>query len=150
MATLTVLKFSQPNGAETAEAKLLMLKQQQLIYLNDAAIVSWKWGKERPETRQTISTHGFDAVDGAFWGLLFGLIFFVPLLGADSVSNDPFIQAVQAQVTEGTSALFTLTREAIDDRIVAAFGNEKLEVIAVSLNAETQKPLCGMAENRAF
>lgn len=150
MATLTVLKFSQPDGAEKAMATLLTFKQQRLICIDDAAIVSWNWGKERPETRQTISTHGFDAVDGAFWGLLFGLIFFVPLLGAGDGSDDPFIQTVQAQVTEGTSALFILTSDGIDNYIIAALGDEMLEVMTRNLHAETQRSLCGMAENTAF
>ena len=63
------------------EALLLDLQKQQLIRVEDAAIVSWPPGKKKPQTRQLHNMAGRGALGGAFWGLLFGLLFFVPFLG---------------------------------------------------------------------
>ena len=70
------------------------------------------------------------ALGGAFWGFLFGLIFFVPLLGAGAAGamstsmeeggiDEEFIKRVGEEVREGTSALFVLTSGAEDPERVA-------------------------------
>ncbi len=79
MSTLSVLKFESPTGAESALATLQSLQKQQLITIQDAAIVTWAEGKSKPKTKQLHNMAGLGALDGAFWGMLFGLIFFVPL-----------------------------------------------------------------------
>ena len=82
MATLSVLKFNDPYGAERVMIALQGMQERQLITLEDAAVVSWPQGNKKPKTRQLHSTAGAGATWGAFWGFLFGLIFFVPFLGA--------------------------------------------------------------------
>lgn len=47
METLTVLKYLTADGAEKAVKKLLDLEQQQLIKVEDAAVVSWETGKKK-------------------------------------------------------------------------------------------------------
>ena len=47
----------------------------------DAAIVTWPQGRKKPKTYQAVSTVGIGALGGAFWGMLFGLIFLAPLFG---------------------------------------------------------------------
>ena len=81
MATLSVLKFEEADGAEQALELVKSLQKQQLITLQDAAIVTWPEGAKKPKTKQLISLAGVGALNGAFWGMLFGLLFFVPLLG---------------------------------------------------------------------
>ena len=81
MATLTVLKFSTPEGAQKMLAKVEALQKSQLIKVQDAAIVTWPQGKKAPKTKQAVNLAGLGALDGAFWGMLFGLIFFVPFFG---------------------------------------------------------------------
>ena len=82
MATLSVLKFNDPSGADRVLIALQGLQERQMITLQDAAVVIWPQGKKKPTTRQLHSTAGSGASWGAFWGFLFGLIFFVPFLGA--------------------------------------------------------------------
>jgi uncharacterized membrane protein len=82
MATLSVLKFNDLNGADRVLLALQGLQERQMITLEDAAVVSWPLGSKKPTTRQLHSTAGSGATWGAFWGFLFGLIFFVPFLGA--------------------------------------------------------------------
>ncbi len=108
MATLTVWKFDTAEGAQGALNKLVDLSKQQLIQVQDAAIVSWPAGKKKPNTSNHGSLTGAGALSGAFWGMLFGLIFFVPssawrsaahgaLSGkfADYGINDNFIKEVR-------------------------------------------------------
>src|SRR5262245_55828664 len=81
MATLSVWKFDDPDGAAGAIATLVDLQHHDLIQLDDGAIVSWPADRKRPKTRQLHDLAGSGALAGSFWGLLFGLLFFVPLFG---------------------------------------------------------------------
>ena len=155
MATLTVWKFSTPEGAAAAEATLVDLRKQDLIVIHDAATVSWPSGAKRPKTRQLSSMTGAGALSGSFWGLLFGLLFFVPLLGiavgaaagaiggslTDVGIDDDFITSVRSRVTPGTSALFVLSSDAVMDRVTAAFEGQDPELIQSSLSDEEEAKL---------
>ena len=155
MATLTVWKFPTPDGADQAEATALALQKQQLITVHDAATVSWEEGKKKPKTKQSNSLTGAGALGGSFWGLLFGLIFFVPLLGlaigaglgalAGSMSDvgidDRFIKEVRDQVKPGTSALFILTSDAVQDKVRDAFAGQQAELISTNLSNEQEAKL---------
>ena len=151
MATLTVVKFEDPGGAEQAVRILDDLQKQKIITVLDSATVSWPVGAKKPKTQQRHNTTGAGAMSGAFWGMLFGLIFFVPLLGAaigaawgalsgslvDVGINDEFIKKTREQVTEGTSAVFLLSRDAVVDRVAEAFKNlPPYELIASNLSSE--------------
>src|ERR1700719_1641771 len=81
MATLTVWKFDTPEGAQNALELLAKLSKQQLIELVDAAIVSWPAGAKKPKTQHMTQLTGAAALDGAFWGMLLGWIFFMPFFG---------------------------------------------------------------------
>jgi len=92
-------------------------------------------------------------LSGAFWGMLFGLIFFVPILGlavgaamgaltgsmSDIGINDEFIRSVRSKVTEGTSALFLMTSDAVKDRVAEAIKGMKFELIASNLSKTKRK-----------
>jgi uncharacterized membrane protein len=148
MATLTVLKFHTPDGAEKALNTLRRLQQQQLIQLADAAVVEWPPDRKAPRTRQAIDTAGIGALGGAFWGFLFGLIFFVPLLGlavgaatgaftgalTDVGIDDDFIRQTRDKVTPGTSALFALSTNAVPDRVIPELKPLEPELIATNLS----------------
>jgi uncharacterized membrane protein len=155
MATMSVLKFPTPDGAEAALQKLQSLQQQGLITIQDAAIVEWPNGAKKPKTRQLHSMAGVGALGGAFWGLLFGLIFFVPFLGlaigagigaltgslADVGIDDKFIDQTKAQITEGTSGLFLLTSDAVVDRVVDEMKSTNMELITTNLSQEQEDKL---------
>jgi uncharacterized membrane protein len=155
MATISVLKFSTADGAEQALGTLQDLSKQHLINLHDAAIVTWPEGKKKPKTRQLANLAGMGALDGAFWGMLFGLIFFVPFFGmaigaamgaiggkfADYGIDDDFIKSVQNQVTEGTSALFLMTSEAVVDKVADAMKGLEFEIVSTNLSQEEEDSL---------
>src|SRR5262245_47187210 len=81
IATLTVLKFETPEGAEQALRQVQEWQRESLIQILDAAWITWPRGKKKPQTRQSTSMAGAGALGGAFWGFLFGLLFFIPFLG---------------------------------------------------------------------
>ena len=155
MATLTVLKFETAIGAENALEVIEDLSKKQLIKLNDAAIVTWSVGKNKPKTKHLTDLTGAGALSGAFWGMLFGLIFFIPLFGlvvgatigalAGSMThmgiNEDFIKSIRSKVTEGTSALFLMTSDAVEDKVVDAAKGLKFELIASNLSKEEEEKL---------
>jgi len=155
MGTLTVLKFPTADGANQMVGSLEQLQKQQLITVQDAAIVSWPTGKKGPKTHQLNSLTGIGALGGAFWGLLFGLLFFIPLFGmavgaamgalAGSMSDvgidDKFIAEVRGKVTEGTSALFLLTSGGGIDRLPETLKGQSFEIIATNLSQQEEAKL---------
>ena len=155
MSTLSVLKFSTADGAKQMETMLLSLQKQQLIDVQDAAIVTWPQGKKKPKTEQLHNLAGSGALGGAFWGMLFGLIFFIPFFGlavglamgalagkfSDYGIDDNFIKQSRDKVTEGTSALFLLTSGAVEDKVVAALKGQKFEIISTNLPKEKEDAL---------
>jgi uncharacterized membrane protein len=155
VATLTVWRFASPDGADQAEALLERLAKQELIKIEDAAVVSWPADKKSPKTRQINSMTGAGALGGAFWGMLFGLIFFVPILGmavgaamgalggalTDVGIDDDFISSVRTQIQPGTSALFVMTSDAVIDKVKDEFGALQPELIHSSLTREQEDRL---------
>jgi uncharacterized membrane protein len=155
MATVTVLKFPTTEGADDILSRVQDLQKQHLIKLHDAAIVFWPVGKKAPRTRQLVDLVSAGALSGMFWGMLFGLIFFAPLFGMavgaafgalggafrDYGIDDDFIKRVRSQVTEGTSALFLMTSEAVMDRVVDAMKDAKFEIIATNLSKGQEQKL---------
>ena len=155
MATLTVLKFPSAEGAETMLAKLQELQQQQMIQVQDAALVTWPVGAKKPKTRQLSDSTAGGALGGAFWGLLFGLLFFIPIFGiavgaaigglaghfAHYGIDESFIKQVRDKVTPGTSALFLLTSGAVVDRVASAVKGMQFEIISTNLSQEQEAQL---------
>jgi uncharacterized membrane protein len=155
LASLTILKFSSADGAGVALDKVKSLHMLRLIQLIDAAIVTWPAENRRPRTKQLVSLSGTGVLQGAFWGMLFGLIFFNPFFdlaaGVDAgglcdafdcfgIDND-FIQQTQTKITIGTSALFLLTSDAVVDKVADEFKGQDLEIISTDISNEQEQAL---------
>jgi len=135
------------------------LQKQQLVEIQDAAIVEWSQGKKKPKTRQAVNLTGAGALSGAFWGMLFGLLFLIPFFGmamgaamgalaghfSDYGIDDDFIKSVQDQVTEGTSALFLLTGNVTVDKVQQELKGQMGSLIRSNLTNEQEAKL-----NEAF
>ncbi len=155
MATLTVLKFDTTDGAKNELKVIEDLSKQQMIKLQDAAIVTWVKGKKKPKTEHLTNLTRIGALSGAFWGLLFGILFFIPLVGLVAGAaigalggsmthmgiDEDFIKSIRSKVTEGTSALFMVTSDAVEDRVVEAMKKSKFEIIATNLSKEEEEKL---------
>ena len=155
MTTLTATKFPTPDGADAALAKLEELQSQRLIQVVDAAVVRWEPGHKKPRTRELHNNAGASAMGGGFWGLLLGLIFFVPILGLaigaatgallgsmnDVGISKEFISSVREKITPGTSALFLLSSDAVLDRVRDEFRGSDAELITTNLSADQEQKL---------
>ena len=138
MTALTVWKFNDAGGARAALDQLKSLQKQQLIEIQDAAIVEWPQGNKKPKTKQDNSLTGAGALGGAFWGMLFGA-----LAGhfSDYGIDDDFIKSVRSEVTEGTSALFLLTGNATVDKLEAELKGKMGSLIRSNLTDEQEANL---------
>ena len=156
MATLSVLQFNDPAGADRVLIALQGLQEREMITLEDAAVVSWARGEKKPKTHQLVRTTEVGAWSGGMWGLLLGFIFFAPLLGAaigaatgvfigsmaDVGIDDDFIRQVRENVTLGTSALFALTSGATaPDRVIDELRAYDFEIISTNLPEEQEQKL---------
>ncbi len=134
MTSLSIWIFDTPESAEPALRTLGRLEMQGHLTVDDASVLSWPAGDPRPRTYQAGSTTGLAALSGAFWGLLFGLVFLLPLTGhlRDDAGRsfgltriglpDRFLLAVRDRISPGTSALFLLTPDSAVQRVAAAIG----------------------------
>ncbi len=154
MTTITGFKFDTADGAGKMVDLVQDLARQQLITLQDAATVTWARGKKKPKTKHLEDMTGPGALGGAFWGMLFGLIFFVPFFGlavgaamgalSGHFSNygidKDFVKEAQDKVTEGTSAVFLMTSDAVTDKVTDAIKNSglKFELFYTNLSKEQE------------
>lgn len=153
MATLTIWKLQTPYGVDASPEKLQRPHAQQLIHRQGAAMVSWEQGKKKPKTREPHDTRVGGALGGGFWGLLFGLIFFVPVRGfasgaligslTDVGISDKFIRGVREKVAPGNSALFMLSSDVVSDRVGQEFAGADAELISTNLSANQEANLRG-------
>lgn len=155
MATLTIWRFDTPDGAERAATRVESLARNELVTVHDAAIVWWPPDRRRPKLRQLNNLAGRGALSGAFWGLLFGLIFLIPLVGAavgaaagaaggalsDVGIDDDLIRRVRDRLTQGSSALFLLTSDAVVDRVREVFGEDQPDLVFTNLSQEQEETL---------
>jgi uncharacterized membrane protein len=155
LATMTVVKFPSPDGAEKALELLRSLQARGLIRIHDGAIVRWQDGAKKPKTEQLTSLAGPFALSGAFWGMLFGLIFFLPLFGAalgatmGALSgyftrigiDEGFINSVKTEIEPGDSALFLLSSDAVRDRIAEEAKGMNFQIITTNLSGEEEAKL---------
>jgi uncharacterized membrane protein len=115
VTTLSMWSFGTCDAAEPAREALERLQARLAVEIDDVAVVVWPAGTRRPYSYQVGAT-GTAELTGAFWGLLFGLLFLVPLTGSTGGSEvldtvglpEDFLARVRAQIAPGTSALFLL------------------------------------------
>jgi uncharacterized membrane protein len=150
-ASLAVWTFDTASGAEVAATGLGQLAARQVVTVVDVATVSWAKDATRPTVQPWSTAPEPEALGPAFWGLLFGLVFFVPLLGAalgtpvggvpgslaDVGIDDTFVNKVRDRVTPGTSALFVLTTDDVTDGISEVLApNEPAALVFTRLTEE--------------
>ena len=154
MSTLVAIAYPDAATAENVRGELVAMAKEHLVTLEDAVVIEHQ-PDGKIKLRQAMSLTGAGALGGAFWGLLFGLLFFVPLLGmaigaaagalsgslSDVGINDEFIKKTRDEITPGTSALFVMSRDAVLDKVKAAFPREKPELLFTNLSDEQEKAL---------
>ena len=86
MSDLVVISFDNENTAFEMRAELAKLQSEYLIEMEDVVVVT-KDDKGKVKLHQATNLTAAGAVGGGFWGMLIGLIFFNPLLGAAGLTG---------------------------------------------------------------
>ena len=131
MSNLVAVVFEDEATAFEMRAALVKMQKEYLIEIEDAVVVTRdQKGKTRLDQAVNLTTAG--AVGGGFWGMLIGLIFLNPLLGAaigagagalsgrlnDIGLNDKMMKDIGQSFKPGTSGLFVLVRRATVDKVL--------------------------------
>ena len=154
MTELVVVAFDSETGAAEMRDALIDLQKQELVTLDDAAVVVRKLdGKVR--VKQAASLVGTGALGGAFWGMLVGLLFWMPWMGlavgalagalggalSDYGVDDGFVREVGNTIQPGHSALFLLIREATPDKLMDELKPFNGKILQTSLSKEDEARL---------
>ena len=154
MSELVVIAFDNKTGAEEMRDALIDLQKQRLLTLDDAAVVI-RSSDGKVKVKQAVSLVGAGALGGAFWGMLIGLLFWMPWLGiamgalpgalggalSDYGLDDGFIKEVATTIRPGHSALFLLIREATPDRLVDALKQFNGKIMQTLLSKDDEARL---------
>ena len=152
MSTVSVWTFSTADGAAGALRVIERLQTRQRLSIEDAAVVSWPPGKHRPYSYQAGTVDGTAALSGAFWGLLFGGLFLLPLADpgggasrpgglARTGLSDELLAELRRTITAGTSALFLLAGQTALEVIRDGAGFSRSDLLVTTLGADQEKVL---------
>ena len=155
MATFTVWKFDDPEGAARAEGSLTSAAADGLVKIVDHAVVSWPEGADKPETHHKHDDSKRGAGWGALWGILGGALFAVPIAGAlvgagigalakatdgTGITKDD-LERIRTEIVPGTSALFMVTDGADLDRLGERFRGRDSKLIHTNLTEAERETL---------
>jgi uncharacterized membrane protein len=155
MTAFTVWKFEDPDGAGQAATVLKHADAEGLVKIVDHAVVSWPVGASKPNTSHGHEETWHGTGWGAFWGLLIGALFFVPVIGGvagaaigaiskategTGITKEQ-LEKIRTQVTEGTSALFVVSEQGDLDRLGERFHRMHSKLIDTNLTDAEREEL---------
>lgn len=154
MSDLIVIVYPSEEKAEEVRKRLFELQKEYLIQLSDAVIAT-RNEAGNVKLNQIVNTTAAGAVSGSFWGLLIGVLFLNPLVGAaagaaagalggaltDVGIEDPFMKKLAESIQPGSAALFLLIREMTADKVLAAIKGYGGVVLKTSLDETKEQVL---------
>lgn len=164
MRNLVAIVFSDETTALEMRTALVKMQKEYLIEMEDAVVVT-KNSEGKVVLHQAMNMTAAGAVGGGFWGMLVGMLFLNPLLGAavgagagalsgtftDVGINDQMMKDAAASFTPGTSALFVLLQKATMDKVLDGLKEfaGKGKVFQTSLSKEQEDALRAALEQKA-
>lgn len=161
MSNLAVVTFDNVDEAGQVREALRELEHEQLISLNDSAVVVKDADGKVHVQNQMDRGVKVGAVGGGLLGLLIGSIFlpFAGVLGGALVGaaigkvvdmgvDQKFVQDVTNALTPGTSALFVIVRQANPAAVRGALQPFKGEVYQTTLSSEAEESLRDVLHKR--
>ena len=154
MSDLVVIGFDDEYKALEMRAALAKMQKEYLIEMEDVVVVT-KNEKSKVKLHQASNLTAAGAVGGGFWGMLIGMIFFNPLIGAaagagagaisgaltDIGISNKFMKELSETFKPGSSALFVLVRKATPDKVLDQLKGFGGKVIRTSLTADKESDL---------
>lgn len=156
MSELIVIGYDDHDKATAAYNEVMNLQKDFVVSLQGLAIVTVDAeGKSHVETPQKIV--GVSAASGALWGMLIGLLFFVPFVGlalggamgalfgkmGKSGINDQFRSQVQELLKPGNAAVVIMASKITEDKFADAMKAYGGTLLKTSLSEEDEKELAG-------
>lgn len=132
MSKLVAAIFEDHGTAFDLRADLVRMQADHLLGLDDAVVVT-RDENGKPRLHQAVNLTTTGAIGGGWWGLLIGLLFLNPLLGAavgagagaisgmltDIGVDDKFMKTVGQSLKNGSAAVFVLVRDVTQDKVLA-------------------------------
>ncbi len=155
MADLIVIGYESREKAEQVLDDLLELNRDYLVDLEDAAVV-YRNEKGKLKVTSPGSPTATGALGGAFWGMLIGLIFLVPVAGLviggvtgalvgkglDLGMDDNFKRQVGDLVEKpGTAAVMFVARKMTPDKVLEELKPYGGTVLRTSLSHDDEEKL---------
>ncbi len=161
MSDLIVVSFPDEHLAFELRAELAKMQKAYLIDMEDVVVVT-KDDKGKVKLNQAVNLSAVGAVGGGFWGMLIGLVFLNPLLGAavgagagalsgkfsDIGIDDDFMKGLAQSFQPGCSAVFILVRKVTGDKVLEGLGafKGKGKVLQTSLEKDREESLKAFLE----
>jgi uncharacterized membrane protein len=132
MSDLVFIAFDTEKQAEEVRDRVLALQHQYLIEVDDAVVVT-RDQNGRVKLNQLMHPTASGAVAGAFWGMLVGWLFLMPLAGAAvgaaggalggalvdvGINDEDMKQQANEALKPGMAGLFLLIRKMTTDKVL--------------------------------
>ena len=155
MSDLVFIAFDTEKQAEEVRDKVLGMQREYLIDVEDAVIATWD-DKGRVKLNQLMHPTASGALSGAFWGMLIGWIFLMPVAGAavgaaggalggalvDVGINDQDMRTEANEALKpGTAGLFLLIRKMTTDKVLEDLKGAGGRVIKTSFDHAKEEAL---------
>jgi uncharacterized membrane protein len=135
MAT-TAWRFSGTEGADDAVLRLKQLDTQELIDVQDVAVIRWPQYAGAPQLQEHVTDEGSKASSLAKKFMKAGI-------------DSSMVESVRGDMAPGTSALVLLSTDAAIDTVAQAFEGHAMELIRSDLSVQQEDQLRAAFSNRA-
>jgi len=154
VSDLLVIEFSSEEKADGVREILLTMQKEYLIELGDA-VVAIREPNGHIKLNQLLQPIKQEAVSGALWGSLIGLLFLNPLAGAalgaaggalggkltDLGINDDFMREAAKTLRSGNAALFLLIRKMTTDKVLSGLRGVRGTILRSSFDETKEEAL---------
>lgn len=162
VSDLVFIAFDNEQKAEEVRAKILEMSQDYLIDIGDA-VIAVRDEKGRVKLNQLMHTTAAGAASGAFWGVLIGWIFLMPVVGAAvgaasgaiggaltdvGINDNQMKAAAQEALKPGTAGLFLLIRKMTTDKVLEDLKGVGGSVVRTSFNHKMENALKAALQGR--
>ena len=132
MSDLVFIAFDSEKKAEEVRDKVLSMQREYLIEIGDAVIAT-RDDSGRVKLNQLMHPTAAGAVSGAFWGMLIGWLFLMPVAGAAlgaaggalggaltdvGINDEDMKRQANEALKPGTAGLFLLIRKMTTDKVL--------------------------------
>jgi uncharacterized membrane protein len=121
----TAWRFSGTEGADDAVLRLKQLDTQELIDVQDIAVLRWPQYAAGPQAQEHVTDEG-------------GKVSSVAKKLRKAGIDGSMVESVKGDMTPGTSALVLLSADAVIDPVVKAFEGLDMELIRSDLSVKQQ------------